>query len=146
MLKIIGENSVRGVKSTFLEELIAKSKYCHYTKKCSFSLRISSVNVTKSAVFCGLVTFTEEIFNEKLHFLCSVWTATKPEIKPNKYRQIFMDWLIKLTKTCLDYYKTMQQVLINNIKSATSKRKNLPNIFQTKYKAEVLHSHYQTLH
>ena len=53
---------------------------------------------------------------------------------------------MKLTKTCLDYYKTMQQVLINNIKSATSKRKNLSNISQTKYKAEVLHSYYQTLH
>ena len=32
-------------------------------KKWSFPLRISSVNVTKSAV-----TFTEEIFNGKLHF------------------------------------------------------------------------------
>ena len=36
-------------------------KYC--TKKWSFPLRILSVNVTK---------FTEEILNEKLHFLCNV--------------------------------------------------------------------------
>ena len=36
-------------------------------KKRSFPLRISSVNVTKSTV-----TFTEEIFNGKLLFLCSV--------------------------------------------------------------------------
>ena len=35
-------------------------------KKWSFPLQTSSVNVTKSAV-----TFTEEICNEKLHFLCS---------------------------------------------------------------------------
>ena len=44
-------------------------KYC--TKKWSFPLRILSVNVTKSAVSCGLVTVTEEILNGKLHFLCS---------------------------------------------------------------------------
>ena len=37
-------------------------------KKWSFPLRISSVNVTKSAV---LVSFTEETLNGKLHFLCS---------------------------------------------------------------------------
>ena len=36
-----------------------------------FPLRISSVNVTKSAGNCGLVTFTEEILNGKLHFLGS---------------------------------------------------------------------------
>ena len=38
----------------------------HCTKKWSFPLRISSVNVTSD-----LVTFTEEILNGKLHFLCS---------------------------------------------------------------------------
>ena len=40
-----------------------------------FPLKISSVNVTKSAVSsvsCGFVTFTEKIRNRKLHFLCSV--------------------------------------------------------------------------
>ena len=36
-------------------------------KKWSFPLKISSVNVTKSA-------FTDEILNGKLHFLCSVIT------------------------------------------------------------------------
>ena len=38
-------------------------------KNLSFSLRISSVNVTKFAGNCDLVTFTEEILNGKLHFL-----------------------------------------------------------------------------
>ena len=38
-------------------------------KKKSFPLRIFSVNVTISA---DLVTCTKEIFNEKLHFLCTV--------------------------------------------------------------------------
>ena len=37
----------------------------------SFSLRISSVNVTKSEVSCGFGPFTEKIPNGKLHFLCT---------------------------------------------------------------------------
>ena len=41
-------------------------------KNWSFPLRISSVNVTKSAVPADLVTFIEEILNGKLHFLCSL--------------------------------------------------------------------------
>ena len=40
-------------------------------QKLSFSLKISLVSVTKSA-FSFLVTFTEEILNGKLDFLCSV--------------------------------------------------------------------------
>ena len=44
-------------------------------QKCSFPLRISSVNVTKSCVFTQfhayLVTFNRETLNGKLHFLCS---------------------------------------------------------------------------
>ena len=41
-------------------------------KKWSFPLRISSINLTKSAGNCDLVTFTEEILHGKFHFLCSV--------------------------------------------------------------------------
>ena len=46
-------------------------------KKWRFPLRISSVNVTKSAnpETANLVTLTEEILNGKLHFLCSAWSA-----------------------------------------------------------------------
>ena len=40
-------------------------------KKWTFPLRISLVNVTKSAVSCDLVTFTGEILNGKLLILCS---------------------------------------------------------------------------
>ena len=50
--------------------LLMYSLYITLLKKCSVLLRISSVNVTKSAV--DLVTFTEEILNGKLHLLCSV--------------------------------------------------------------------------
>ena len=40
-------------------------------QKWSFPLRISLVNMTKSAGTADLVAFTEEIFNGKLHCLCS---------------------------------------------------------------------------
>ena len=43
-------------------------------KEWNFPLRISSINVTKSAVSSGLVMFTEEIHNGKLHFLCSTFS------------------------------------------------------------------------
>ena len=41
-------------------------------KTWSFSWRISLVNKTKSTGNGDFVTFAEEIFNGKLHFLCSV--------------------------------------------------------------------------
>ena len=40
-------------------------------KKQSFPLRISSVNLTKSAGNCGFDRINEEILNEKLQFLFS---------------------------------------------------------------------------
>ena len=40
-------------------------------KKWSFTLRIFSVNVTKSAETANLIIFTEETLNGKLYFLCS---------------------------------------------------------------------------
>ena len=43
-------------------------------KKWGFSLKIYSVNVTKSAGNCGFGHIYEEIVNEKLHFLCSART------------------------------------------------------------------------
>ena len=45
-------------------------------KKWSFLLRTSSVNVTKSVTqeTVDLITFTEEIVNGKLLFLCNGWT------------------------------------------------------------------------
>ena len=41
---------------------------CTTQKKESFPLRISSVNVIKSAVSANLIQFTEEVLNRKLHF------------------------------------------------------------------------------
>ena len=47
-----------------------KTPLNHCTQKWSFPLIISLVNVTKST---GLITFTEEILNRKLYFLCIEW-------------------------------------------------------------------------
>ena len=54
----------------------------HCTKNEVFPLRISLVNVTKSAVSADLVTFTEDILNSKLHFFvqCKVFIA-QSEVK-----------------------------------------------------------------
>ena len=54
--------------------MLAKVLNKHLTlhKKWSFQLRISSINVSKSARTADLVTFTEEILIGKLQFLCSV--------------------------------------------------------------------------
>ena len=43
-------------------------------KNGSFSLKISSINVTKSAGNCVFSTFTEQILYGKLHLLCSMDT------------------------------------------------------------------------
>ena len=40
-------------------------------QKIKFYIKIFSVNMTKSARNCGLVTFNEEAPNGKLDFLCS---------------------------------------------------------------------------
>ena len=59
--------------STILKLSLNKFKCKTFTKlhkKWSFSLRISSVNVTNPQETVNLVTFTEEIFNGKLQFLC----------------------------------------------------------------------------
>lgn len=41
-------------------------------KKRRFPLRVSSVNVIKSALSSDLVAFTDQILNRKLHLMCSV--------------------------------------------------------------------------
>ena len=44
---------------------------------------------------CGLVTFTEEILNGKLHFLCSDSCAS--------YDLNHTDWFLLLTKNCVRF-------------------------------------------
>ena len=71
--------------STFLKVLpnLFKVKQSLH-KKWSFPLKSSSVNVTKSPFTADLVTFTEDIFNGKLHFLCSVFRTNTPFLYPLK--------------------------------------------------------------
>ena len=45
-------------------------------QKMKFPLKISSVKVTNTLESADLVTFTVEILNGKLHFLCSVRNVT----------------------------------------------------------------------
>ena len=66
------------LKMPFGDSLINFFKPLH--KKRSFPFRISSENVIKSAGNYGFVTFTEEILNGKLHFLCSEYTKTTRQI------------------------------------------------------------------
>ena len=73
-------------KSTSLREGITAQKW-------SFPLRISSVNATRSAAYCGF----EEIFNGKLHFLCSIFSNLHERLSV-KWTQtpckLFYSWLI----------------------------------------------------
>ena len=57
-------------------------------RKWGIPWRISSVNVTKSAGNCRLVTFTEEFLNRRLHFFCSV-TGLACLVKISLY-EVFM--------------------------------------------------------
>ena len=65
-------------KSRLKKYFIQKNLTLH--EKWNFSLRISSVNLTKFAVSCRLVTFTEEILYRKLHLLCLI---NKDDLKVN---------------------------------------------------------------
>ena len=58
-------------------------------KKWGFPLRISSVNVTRSAVSWVFGHITEEILNGKLHFLCSDFGFCQRHIKS----KVFNKWL-----------------------------------------------------
>ena len=62
-------------------EKLGKSHFylIHLTE--SFLLRVSSVNVIKSAG--NLVTFAEETLNEKLRFLCSDCADTLAKMRKN---------------------------------------------------------------
>ena len=50
---------------------LTQSQFEVFDQKMKFSIKESSVNMTRSAETVNLVIFTEEILNGKLHFLCS---------------------------------------------------------------------------
>ena len=66
-------------------------------QKWSFPLRISSVNVTKSAGICGFGHIDWKNLNGKLHFLCSVYTfSVEVDIHFIYYFTLFFSWHLYL--------------------------------------------------
>ena len=83
------------------------SQLKYTAQKMNFLLRISSVNVITSAGNCGLVTFTEEILNGKLHFLCSAMIIQGYNIRsvPSRYlttnsSQVSWKWNHQCLNSC----------------------------------------------
>ena len=69
--EILSEDDQNKITKSPIKDVCWYTKYASANalhKKISFSLRISSVNVTKPAVSC---LFGHEILNGKIHFLCS---------------------------------------------------------------------------
>ena len=96
------EPMLRSKKSISSSKFYINHSLCLYYplhKKESFPIKISSVNMTKSAVSCffSVVTFTEEINNARLHFLCSnryIWGKWKDLQREDKVGQVFyLGWL-----------------------------------------------------
>ena len=102
-------------------QIISIFDFCRYLsliRKWSFPLGISSVNVTKSAA--DLVTFTREILNRKLHFLCSV---------------LEMNWIFR---KCFEEYhriKKIQEICAANLTSKNLKHDWLS--FKSKIRGET---------
>ena len=66
-------------------------------KKWSFPFRISLVNVSKSAETTTLVKFTEEIFNGKLYYLCTMREASDNLFKQTVVEDYLEPYLISIT-------------------------------------------------
>ena len=76
-------------------------KICKKSKCRSFPLRISSVNVTKSAENCGFGHIYWRNLNGKLHFLCSVICWFQIIRSP-----VWKDWAFPLIIYCRTYIVT----------------------------------------
>ena len=89
-------------------------------KKWSFPLRVSSVNVTNLQFPANLATFSEEIFNRKLHFLCSdhhdiklppqIYTTALPSAITKYFlwfKPTFMPLNVYWVCHCYSYYYNM---------------------------------------
>ena len=90
----MGNNSLTVI--TYWLNFSFKVQFSWY-KKWSFLLRISSVNVTKSA----------EIINGKLHFLCSVLRVLRRRNPESVHEgHFFFVWQMKFLSKCLNSRKT----------------------------------------
>ena len=75
-------------------EILVRDMLISLHKKWSFSLKVSSVNVNKSAR--NFYTFTEEILNEKLHFLVKFVLFHRPEAMSRNTEKNEVFWSISL--------------------------------------------------
>ena len=95
-------------------------------KKWSFPLRVSSVNVTNLQFPANLATFSEEIFNGKLHFLCSdhhdiklppqIYTTALPSAITKYFlwfKPTFMPLNVYWVCHCYSYYYNMVMKSLN---------------------------------
>ena len=97
--------------------------------KWSFPLRISSVNVIKSA---DLVTFTEEILNGKLHFSCSVCKNLK---KTSTMRSFFSEMKVDIA-----LFSFLALYFLQFYKKGCRQRR-LPVNFETSYRTPLITEH-----
>ena len=81
------------------EILLKRDSNTDTTAQKGFPLRISSVNVNKSAVSCDLVTFTEKIINGKLNFLCSLLSCQNYKVLKNIYFAEYLQTAASITST-----------------------------------------------
>ena len=97
-------------------------KFFNATLQCltslhkKWSFEISSVNMTKSAVYVGLVTFTEETLNGKFYFLCSAfgeawknWTNNFSSLGLGTYWMVHNFW----------YFARQASLVVSNLRSET---------------------------
>ena len=99
---VLGSLGIQHCLCSVLSLFEETCKFETLDKKCSFPLRISSVNVSKSAVSCGFVRFTDKIVNGKLYFLCNdksgCYFACILELILHKQQRFFMS--ITMHKKC----------------------------------------------
>ena len=77
----------------------------------SILLRMSLVNVRKSVFSCGFFTFTKEILNGKLHFLCSACSIYDQEVF-RKLRKLALD--LKCNLKTSSFLSTILQIFKYN--------------------------------
>ena len=95
-------------------------------KKWSFPLRVSSVNVTNPQFSADLATFSEKIFNGKLHFFGNdhhniklppqIYTTASPLAITNPlfwFKPTFMPLNVYWVCHCYSYYYTMVMKSLN---------------------------------
>ena len=75
---------------------------CSLHKKWSFPLKIPSLNKNQQETV-DLVTYTDEIFNRKLSFLCSVFTTFDQHYQKETAIKFRLIWRLLITSSMKDH-------------------------------------------